>query len=380
MNNKTTLVSDRFESSKTRQGIWMQDFFGIVKNTLLSRENCGKRDMLLKAFNLMPNKTEQEAQEILELDKRSAELNFLYQLPRLKTSKGENVVVKDGDTIQLYPIEIFNEEFKKVSNVVEHISNQTHIKGGNYFITKGQNGEDEVLIGQNELKKYDIDTLKEMFGTDKIHLIPQADYHLDLFIRPLKDKKVLIADDNMMYKILTRSLDKLTDYVFTLPYGTRSQFVTCFINLWKQIDNFPKNMANNRYARIEKVESALQKAGYKTIPVPARLYQTIKEENANKTTSTILKHDLNYLNAHALINSKGELVYITNKSDIDSELGFTPEIIRKTGVSIEKAATDALKKHVDKLYFVSGDNNAVSRELLSELYGGIHCSGMEVPV
>jgi hypothetical protein len=322
---------------------------------------------------------ERSAQEIMQMDENQALLNYLYQLPKVKTAKGENVIIENGKNVQMLPIEIYNEEFEKQIKVLEHISNQTHIKGGNYFITKGLKGKDEVLIGENELKKYGTDQLQQMFGTDKIHVIPQADYHLDLFIRPLQDKKVLIADDNMMYKVLARSLDKLTDYVFSLPYNRRSEFLNCFINLWRTIERFPKAMTGNHYARMQDVESALIKAGYEPIPVPARLFQSISEKNEHGT-SNILRHELNYINAQTLINPKGELVYITNKSDIDNKLGFTPDIIKKTGVSIEQATTDALKEYVDKLYLVSGDNNAISNELLPELYGGIHCMGMEVPI
>jgi N-dimethylarginine dimethylaminohydrolase len=377
-NNKTELVNDCFELSNSKKGFWMQDVFGIIKNSILSCENCEKKDIIKNLFHLENNKIENEAQEIMGLDNQKAIVDYMFNLPKIQTSKGERVIFNDGKRQNSIPIEEFNQKFNQELNLLDYISTHTHIKGGNYFITKGKDGTEEVLIGQNELKKYSMNELQSMFDTDKIHPIPLADYHLDLFIRPLKDKKVLIADDNMMYKILSQGLDRIVDQTqYYNFHQDKSAYLKAFKNLWQYVNDFSQNMTDNKYAKMEKVKEALSKAGYEPIPVPGRLYHSIIEEKPLRCT---LKHDLNYLNAQTLINSKGEVIYITNKSNIDEQIGLTPKIIQHSGFSLEKAATDAIKPYVDKFYEIGGDNNAIGNEILPKLYGGIHCMGAEVPL
>lgn len=67
--------------------------------------------------------------------------------------------------------------------------------------------------------------------TDKIHIIPQADFHLDLFIRPLKDKKVLIADDEMMLQILNKGFKKIQEAVINSPASEKEKFREPFVQL-----------------------------------------------------------------------------------------------------------------------------------------------------
>ena len=85
------------------------------------------------------------------------------------------------------------------------------------------------------------------------------------------------------------------------------------------------------------------------------------------------------MNANVLINDKNEVVYITNKSHLDESLGLTDEIKEKTGFSLEQAFLDKIKPYIDKVYFVSGENNAIEKQLFAEQYGGIHCMCMEIP-
>lgn len=215
--------------------------------------------------------------------------------------------------------------------------------------------------------------LKEMFQCEKIHSIPQADYHLDLFIRPLKDKKVLLADDATMLNTLQAGMQKLTDTILKTPANDREKFKNVYVKLGTYINGFKKIIQQNPYSKTEEVEKALIDAGYEPIKVPARLFEIYQETN-----KYFLKNLHNYINAHVHINDKNELVYITNKSNLDEILGLTPEMQKLTGISIEQAFLDAVKPHVDKVYFVSGNNNSIPKELLPEYFGGIHCMGMEV--
>ena len=95
-----------------------------------------------------------------------------------------------------------------------------------------------------------------------------------------------------------------------------------------------------------------------------------------------LTHDCNYMNANVLINKDKELVYITNKSNFDKEIGLTPDLIRKTGFSFENEFIKTLAPYIkpDKIYFIDGEDNYVSKSMLKDSQGGIHCICAEVPL
>lgn len=220
-----------------------------------------------------------------------------------------------------------------------------------------------------------------IFQTDKVHIIPQADYHLDLFIRPLKDKKVLIADDEMTCNILSDGFNKIQKMIISKPQSERMQYKDVFVKVGTYAQEFKNITKQNPYADMKKVEKALLESGYEPIKVPGRLFEILCEkENGADSSQYILKQLHNYMNAIVHINNKGETVYITNKSTLDETLGLTKEIQEETGFSLEKAFRDAVKPYVDKTYFVSGKNNEIANELLPKYFGGIHCMTMEVPL
>ena len=154
-----SIETDRFEISTDTKRAWAQDYFGVVKDTLLEFENTDKSQLLKKIFNFRTNPVQKQIKA-----------GILIDLP-----EGPQFIDKA----------IYDAEFNLNSQILKNIISNTHIKGGNYYITQGS-GKREILIGQNELKKFSIEQMKEMFQADSIHVIPQADYHLDLFLRPLK--------------------------------------------------------------------------------------------------------------------------------------------------------------------------------------------------
>ena len=117
--------------------------------------------------------------------------------------------------------------------------------------------------------------------------------------------------------------------------------------------------------------------GFKPILVPARFYNVTGEKEEEQS----LQHICNYINANVYKNKKNELVYITNKSNIDSMLGLTDEISQKIGFSFEKSFINSISKYVkpNKIYFIKGDNNFVADEMLTIYQGGIHCASTEIP-
>ena len=381
IDGQIALKTDKFQKSIQHNGCWAQDAWGIVKNTLLARENLEKTQILRNIFNLKPNKIQSEVQDEFGLAKTQAYVDFLYNLPKSRQNGKEVVLVKTEEGLEAIDKRIFDQEFDMNVKILKNLSNHCHVKGGNYFITQAPTGENELLIGKNELKKFSPAQIKEMFKTEKVHIVQQADFHIDLFIRPLKDKKVLIADDEMMSKVLKDGFQKIKELILNKPATEREKYREVFVKTGTYAQVFDKIIDKNPYASMKTVEESLLKAGYEPIKVPGRLFEIIKgsKDDPECADGLILKHLQNYLNANVLINDKNELVYIKNKSNLDKSLGITKEIQEETGFSLEKAFLDAIKPHIDKIYFVSGENNAIAEKLLPEYFGGIHCMSMEIP-
>lgn len=375
--NGFVLKQDTFEKAERANGIWAQDSWGIVNNTLLARDNLDNKTQIWRnIFGLTPNATQLRQQENSGLHKLSEYVDLLYNFPVVKKNGKEFVQLPTSEGYVEVEKYIHENQLQINIDRLQKLSNQCHIKGGNYFITKGLDGKNELLIGQDELKKFNLSQLKEMFQTDKILVLPQADYHLDLFIRPLKDKKVLIADDESMSKILTDGFDKIQKMVLSKPQSEREKYRDVFVTVGTYAKGFMNVMEKNPLPSTRDVEEILVKGGYEPIRVPGRLFDILSSDEDGRS---ILNQYHNYLNASVHINDNGELVYITNKSILDDTLHLTKEIQKETGFSLEKAFKDAVSPYVDKIYFVSGEGNAIGKELLPKYFGGIHCMTLEVP-
>lgn len=375
---KPHLKTDSFEFTRNNKGCWAQDYWGIIGNSLLAFENSPKTEMLKNFFNLKNNKFQEFIHEMMNVKDQHEYVDLLYNLPIVKKNGKEYVEIPTSKGFEYFDRKIHDTELAKNKKLLQDILSKTHIKGGNYFITKNKQGEDELLIGQNELKKFSIEELQQIFKIKNIHPIPQADFHIDLFLRPLKDKKVLIDDDNTMLETLFKGFENIQNAAFKANEEEREKFKIPFVKTATYFKQFKKILSINPYANMKEVENSLIKAGYEPIKVPSRLFEIYGDKNGDKN-SYLLKQLQNYMNANVLINDKNEVVYITNKSHLDESLGLTDEIKEKTGFSLEQAFLDKIKPYIDKVYFVSGENNAIEKQLFAEQYGGIHCMCMEIP-
>lgn len=253
-----------------------------------------------------------------------------------------------------------------------------NVQGGNFFLVRGKNGVDELLIGKDELTRFDKDTLKLMFAVKNVHVLPQMDYHLDLFIRPLDNGRILLADDKLMLSVLNEGIQKV-EFAAKNTDSSRKQKQLKLIaeKLQRQVVQLTKAMGSNPYSKSKKIEKVLKKAGFDVIKVPGRMYQRVRNVD-----DVSLQHSLNFMNAHVLVNDKNELVYITNSDILDRRLGITPEVEALTGFSLRRIFTEALSSYVkeDKIYFLEGKRNKLAHDLLKARKGGIHCMAAEIPV
>lgn len=253
-------------------------------------------------------------------------------------------------------------------------NSENHIAGGNSFLIK--DGEEELLlVGKNELSTYSLANIEKMFNTKNILALPQMDYHLDLFIRPLANKNILLADDNMTLEVLREGKKKVQEKLKEEPEN--EVYINIAENIEKQIRTFITSKNINMNPQANQIANLLTFHGFNVIRVPGRIYRS----NCFRNDKEVLVHSCNYINANVCINPKGDLVYITNKSNIDENLGLTKKASKELDFSFEKAFIKSLSPYIkpEHIYFVKGEYNFVADKMLSSYLGGIHCACAEIP-
>lgn len=342
----------------TNGSLWAQDYWTIVKDKLLTLKTTDPFNSILKFFNLRYDITEKCTRETPHFMQINQDLFGLFA----------DILKKDPENAK----EIFINKKDELNSLLH----KTHIPGGNIFIVK-DGRQDCVFVGENELAKYDTEDIQAMYGVKKVIILPQMDYHLDLFIRPLDNKRVLLADDRLSITTLYKGLNKLKQYINMNPFEDNQKYKEAYNKMLKFINGFESEARLNKRAQTDEVEKILTDNGFNVIKVPGRIYEI--EFDGEK--DNFLKQYCNFINANALKNKFGELVYITNKSNIDELLGLTPEISEAIGYSFEQEFINSISPYIDPehIYFIDGDKNFISRVMLREYQGGIHCVCSEIP-
>lgn len=250
--------------------------------------------------------------------------------------------------------------------------------GGNLFFVKDLKGKMELLAGANCAQKDNID-LKRFYGVDKVHYIPQMDFHLDVFMRPLDNGRVLVADDDLTSNVLSLGMEKIEGLLSRKNVGFFKKIKLKEIkeNLNNKISKFASARADNPYkSNTKDICDTLQNLGYKPIRVPGRLYNVGKSPYGFDA----LLHDVNYMNAIVPVGKDGQMHYITNKSLIDEEIKLTPELSQELDYSFEKEFLKSIEGLFlkDNIYFMRGNNDIIPN-ILKSSRGGIHCLASEVP-
>lgn len=256
-------------------------------------------------------------------------------------------------------------------------------QGGNMYYVKDTDGKDILIAGQDAQKSIDkLKGAKSILGVDKIEYIPQMDYHIDLFVRPLDNKRILLVDDMQTLKVFQKGLISIKELLSKTHDETRkNELQNVMSNLNKELRFFKEALKYNRQVPKKEVEKSLKSKGYKVVGVPARVYRVDPEvDKIDNPSEQLLVHSLNFMNAIITKNKKGEMVYISNKSDFDKRIGLTPEIIKESGFSFEKEFVNSLKPYIkeENVYFVEGKDGEI-QDSLENLAGGIHCLTTEMP-
>ncbi len=304
---------------------------------------------------------------------------------------------------------------------------EPHLRGGNFFICD-VNGSKKLLVSDNKVDFYPQDLTKKLFGVEEICSIPSLDWHIDLFVRPLDNGNVLVADYKKTEEGLNAGLETLREHVTRDDITTEQKVqleeiidkLETEIGKWEITKQFAQYKPE---ARTSQVIEELSKNGFNPISVPGTHYyldgikhRDLEEEALNnfaqnmtqlkelakghtkdiqdKVNQYIMLKTLevsqnenigvkleniyqnNFINAIVTKNKNGEIVYVTNAPLFDKALGITPEIEELTGFSTKKMFIDSVKPYIkeENIYFI--DERLT--EQLFKFMGGIHCTAAEI--
>jgi hypothetical protein len=354
--------------SLTTAGAWAQDFWTIVNKKLLALEVDSKTKALMDFFKLKQDFTQQIVRNNPQFQQLNEDLWTIFST--ISNDNSEKISYKKKNRAKI----IRDFEEKKIQ--LRELQKKAHIPGGNLFIIKNR-GRDEVIVGEDALENYSLDEIKAMYNVDEITVLPQMDYHLDLFIRPLDNGRILLADDRLAIKVLEYGLKRFENFVSSFSEKDKDGYIDAFNKFRTSLAEFREMIKKNTNSDADSVAKILEEKGYEVVRVPARLYETCIDTDE----SIFLRHKCNYINSNVLINKDGDLVYIANKSNIDNIFGITPEIAKKIGFSFEKTFIESISPYIksEHFYFVKGEDNFVAEKMLWQSAGGIHCTCSEVP-
>lgn len=244
------------------------------------------------------------------------------------------------------------------------------LSGGNLYLIEKDNTK-VILAGEDELSR--LAGKSAIYGAKKIYSIPQADYHLDLFARPLKNGTILIPDDEMTLEQLKKGVVKINKYLKTCPAREKAQIEAVRDSIKETIKTFRKNIKLNVNPKADELEKSLKDNGFNPVRVPGRIYLA-NPANAFRD----LKNEMNFINAFVHEKPDGSLVYVTAKSNMNEKHGITKKIEKKIGFGFEQMYKEALAPFVkgEDVHFVSGDNYLA--DVLDKSDAGLHCLVSEV--
>lgn len=239
-----------------------------------------------------------------------------------------------------YPVDFY----RRTIEDYDSYKGKSMLQGGNTLNTLLADGTPAAIVGDwsiwqtieayfTEENESNITKAINMIADDlgikpeNITFIPQFDFHIDMFYRPLQNGVVAIPDFETGIEILNNTEN--------IPQQEKEDLLSKL----NEVNNLTKKIQNE-------AKEILENSGYKLVKIPCFSVQS--GYGASK---------INYMNGICGMSANGEKYYITNKSNY-SELD---EIIKKY-------FTDA---GIDKVFFVS-------TQPFLNLLGGIDCLTQEM--
>jgi len=284
--------------------------------------------------------------------------------------------------------------------------NNKHIISSNLFIVK--DGDDEIaLVGEREAQKlfdldyygrtlpsfrerqFELDELQEVLGVKKIIPLPQRGGNLDQFIRPLDNKRILLADEQMSFDIIKQLEERYDEFEKSYDHSQNNEN-----KISEGMSGLHILMRRSRFEEIKKgyniakqyreyynqkdfdyVEKKLTENGFEVIRVPGRISGLMLNEKGLEDVYTLE----NPVSSIAVKDKNEELIYVAS-TFIDEYLFLTPELIKKIGYSFEKELRNVFHKFIkqENLHLLKPEESFFLR-LRDGSFKGLHRDFLEVP-
>ena len=253
-----------------------------------------------------------------------------------------------------------------------------HVEGGNYFFINDGN-KDIVLLGQEELSIKSPEAILDYFGAHEIYTVSQPDFHLDLSIRPLNNKRILVNDPKMLLNELNNGIKRAKE-VYAKEKDSALESVIRKLNYLKS-EILESDKQYNTPKRYKTLQQELKDNKFNVIKVPGLV---IRADAAGALPENVpsfledIKYKMNFMNAIVHERPDKSLVYVAGKSVLDEQLGLTPEIAEKIDFSFERIFKKSLNGIIapDDIHFV-GDKTISN--MLKNNDGSVHCLFAEIP-
>ena len=233
-------------------------------------------------------------------------------------------------------------EEMKIKYGISGKKNEFIATGGNTFIGKFPNGEKWMMVGYDELATKSYKYLSQEYGIKEENIIPipQQNYHLDMFMRPIGYPYVLVNNPELVREKI-KELNK---------DGKYDELEQAFLKKEQE--------RQMEYSSYKKTIKALKKAGFEPIEVAG-----------------VFGSGINFMNAIVNQHSNGKMTYITNGTmSLNGKKNIFQEIFEQ---ELRQKAPD-----IEKVYFINGALDSDSNFLMNELErfdGGLHCMTTEEP-
>lgn len=300
----------------------------------------------------------------------------------------DRIMFLQDKTIFASPVGAIDRGYEKIAEFFKTTfsTNKKNIDGGNYFFIKEKHGKDSVILGKDEFQLLKFPEVKKFFNNKTITSITQPDFHIDLGIRPLNNKNILVNDPQMLINEL-KAASTRAKVLATKESDTKLGNVADKIdNLIKQIESSSTHLDSIKNYKLLRQE--LKHNKFNVIKVPACigtpdtnlsfLESLAKQNGAPSSLTQNLNYKMNYVNAIVHERPDKSLVYITGKTRLDNEIGITPQIAEKIDFSFEKMFKNSLKNYIapEDIHFVG---KGFVSDLIEKYDGGFHCLFAEIP-
>ena len=304
--NNSELLQRQYNTPK-KHSIWSEGLERNIDTIVLGKyDNSKPHQRLVAEMKMLGQKlgfhvAESDVKEsgwIEDIGIRRAD-GKVYVLPKI----GNCSDIKTGQDVE------FNSavslKYAKKYNQTKLIKGKSYLEGGNVLNTILKNGEAGAVIGAGSID-YSLramhlkDTpqnrniVKAQIANDlglklkNVSFIPQYDFHIDMFYRPLKNGEIAVPDYLEAIKVLKNTkISNMDEHSKLL--------------LMKQL----KKAYDRNTSSIINAEKELTKSGYKLVKIPCFSLPTNMCDNTG----------INYANGVCGKDKNGKLYIITNKSD-----------------------------------------------------------------